>query len=448
MASHSAAVSADIPATASPGAYKWYVAVALALASAMSFMDRFVLALVNEPLRADLHVTDTQLGLLQGAGFVLLYCTCAIPLGWVADIANRRNLILAGMTVWSGATVAAAFACSFEMLLASRILVGMGEACLIPAGMSLLASYFGKQQLATATSIFAAGAYVGQGVVFMGGAAVLSLWTSQGGLHLGGVTFTAWQGVFLAAGLLAAPVLLMLLWVKEPVRPPEAVRITVADNVRALTEGLGYIFKHFRGYGMHFAAGSATSVMGYAGMSWTISLMERVHQVPVKTAGLVMGLSATVFGVLGSLAGGFLMDALIRRKAAGAPLIMLALGAILAASGAVGLCVVAVGKPFPWVAGSVALMIFASTITISATWGGVQLLTPDRYRGVAASVNMLLYTLFGFGIGPTMVGLLSDRGQGTPAALAHAVVVTELTFGAVVLLLALFGRKAYQSKMI
>lgn len=130
------------------GAYKWYVAGVLCLAHMVAMVDRFVMVLVSEPVRATLHLTDTQLGLLQGTGFSLLYCAFAIPLGAIADATNRRNLIMFGLAVWSVATVMAATATSFESLFMARILVGMGEACLIPAGMSLLATYFAPDNLA------------------------------------------------------------------------------------------------------------------------------------------------------------------------------------------------------------------------------------------------------------------------------------------------------------
>ena len=126
-----------LPVAPSAPAYAWYVALLLATAHLVSFIDRYLMSLMMEPLKADLGVSDTQLGLLQGTGFVVLYTLVAVPLGLTADRVNRRNLIVAGILVWSLATAMCGLASSFGWLFAARIGVGFGEAALVPAAMSL-----------------------------------------------------------------------------------------------------------------------------------------------------------------------------------------------------------------------------------------------------------------------------------------------------------------------
>ena len=129
------------------GSRAWYVTVLLSLCYLVSLLDRFIIGLIFDPLEREFGLGDTQLGMLHGTGFVLLYTIAALPMGRLADTRSRRNLIAAGILLWSLATSLCAFASSFATLFAARVLVGLGEACLVPAGMSLLAAIFPAHQL-------------------------------------------------------------------------------------------------------------------------------------------------------------------------------------------------------------------------------------------------------------------------------------------------------------
>jgi len=135
------------------GRYAWYVAGLLSLAHLVSFLDRFVMGLVLVPVKLEFGLSDTQLGLLHGTGFVILYTLAALPLGRLADRSNRRNLIIGGIILWSLATAWSGLANSFSTLFAARVGVGFGEAALLPAAMSLLAAYFGREKLGRAVGL-------------------------------------------------------------------------------------------------------------------------------------------------------------------------------------------------------------------------------------------------------------------------------------------------------
>ena len=132
------------------GSRAWYVTVLLSLCYLVSLLDRFIIGLIFDPLEREFGLGDSQLGMLHGTGFVLLYTIAALPMGRLADTRSRRNLIAAGILLWSLATGLCAFASSFATLFAARVLVGLGEACLVPAGMSLLAAIFPAHQLGRA----------------------------------------------------------------------------------------------------------------------------------------------------------------------------------------------------------------------------------------------------------------------------------------------------------
>lgn len=425
------------------GNYKWYVAAVLGLAHTIAIIDRFVMVLVTEPIRATMHLTDTQLGMLQGTGFALLYCGFAVPLGAMADATNRRNLIMVGLIVWSLATMAAAFTSSFETLFATRVLVGMGEACLIPAGMSLLAAYFAPTNLARGTAIFGLGANFGYGLAFLGGGAVLAMLAATGGLALFGVTLLPWQAIFLLAGVLAVPVLVMLAFVREPARPSRGAG-GVALPLAVMREGLGYLFAHLRGYAPFLLIGALTAVTGYAVTSWSSSLFVRLHGMQPADAGKLIGLIGVLAGPLGTISGGWVLDRLRMRGVVGAPMVIMAGGCIVAMTTAAA---VSYAASLPLATVFFCIFVFQSTFTLPSLYVGVQLLTPDRYRGIAASFNMMIYTMAGLGLGPTAVGMISDRLSGE-AGLAHAVVIVEVAMAALIVPTALLARRAYHARSL
>jgi MFS family permease len=427
------------------GGYKWYVALVLCLAHTVAMIDRFVMVLVSESVRSAMHLSDTQLGLLQGTGFAILYCGFAIPLGCVADATNRRNLIAFGLTVWSIATVAAAFATSFTALFLTRIFVGMGEACLIPAGMSLLAAYFAPANLARGTAIFGLGANFGYGFAFLGGGAVLAAMLAAGGLQLPGIGLLApWRGIFIFAGLTAAPVLVLLLFVREPPRA-DAAGTGSRPRFAGVLAGLAYLWRNLGAYAPFLAVASLISISGYAVTSWSVSLFVRLQGLAQADAGKLVGLIGLAAGPLGTSAGGVTLDRLRAKGVHGVPLLIMAFCALYTLA---TITAFTLAPTLPLASAAFALFMFGSTFGVASLYVGMQMLTPDRYRGVAASFNMMTYTLFGLGVGPTAVGLISDRLPHTPGALGRAVVFVELAIVAFILPVAFLARHRFHSRML
>ncbi len=426
------------------GAYKWYVAIVLCAAHAVSMIDRFVMVLVNEPVRATMGLTDTQLGLLQGTGFALLYCGFAIPLGAIADVTNRRRLIFLGLILWSCATIAAAFTTTFEMLFLTRVLVGMGEACLIPAGMSLLAAYFAPANLARGTAIFGMGANFGYGTAFLGGGALLAALVSGGGMAIPGYgVMEPWQGVFVFAGLSAIPVLIMMIWLREPPRK-HAVDDGFTAQMASVREGLGYLWSNLRAYAPFLLVGSLTAVTGYAVTAWSSSLMVRLHGLSAADAGKLIGIMGIIAGPIGTILGGILLDRWRARGVVGAPLVIMGLVAIYTL---VTVSVFAFAPNLVLAGAFFGLFLAGSTFVIPSLYAGMQMLTPDRYRGVAASFNMMLYTMCGLGIGPTIVGALSDRLPPDHMSLGYALISVEVVMVCIIVPAAFLSRRRFDARM-
>ncbi len=200
------------------GAYAWYALALMFVVYALNFIDRQILSILAEDIKADLSLSDTQLGYLYGTAFALFYALFGIPLGRLADSWYRGRLMALGLAIWSAMTAASGLATSFAQLAMFRVGVGVGEAAASPAAFSMLADYFSKQRRALAMSIYSAGLYLGMGLSLPIGGWLSSSWDRA--YANGGAPFdlAGWQAAFLSIGL---PGLLVAVWVwtlREPAR--------------------------------------------------------------------------------------------------------------------------------------------------------------------------------------------------------------------------------------
>jgi MFS family permease len=209
----------DAPAFAEPKAsgYSWYVLSVLVVVYILNFIDRQILSILAVDIKADLGLTDSDLGFLGGAAFAVFYALFGIPLGRLADNWNRKKLLAIGLTLWSGMTALSGFAQTQLTLTLARMGVGVGEATASPTAYSLISDYFPKHQRATALAVYSSGLYIGGGVSLLIGAKIGQLW-NQAWPNGGPLGLVGWQSAFLAVGI---PGLLIALWVstlREPTR--------------------------------------------------------------------------------------------------------------------------------------------------------------------------------------------------------------------------------------
>jgi MFS family permease len=443
------AANASVPtaAWANP-AYAWFVVLVLTLAYTCSFIDRQILTLLIEPIRRDLHVTDTQVSLLGGLAFSILYTTLGIPIARLADQTHRRNLMAAGLAFWSIMTATCGLARSFWGLFASRVGVGIGEAALSPAAFSLLSDYFPPRRLARAISVYSMGLYFGAGLALMIGGTVVKA-VSGAPMHelpIVGEVFP-WQLTFLVVGLIGLPVLLLMFTIREPVRRGMAARPAGADPTErpsswpALRRFLG---DNRRTLGCHITAFTLFGIGINCYLFWAPTLMMRTHGWGAPRAGFVIGALLFGLGTAGVYCGGWLADRMAisgRRDAILRAAFLGMLGALpfLVATPLLDderLATIALG-----------CAVFFMALPQGLPSSALQVVTPNPLRAQMTAIYFFIGNLVASGLGPTIPALLVDYAFRDPAMLRYSLFAVEAVVVPLGLLCLCFGFRAYRASV-
>lgn len=382
--------------------YAWYVVFVLCLAYVFALLDRQVLSLLVGPMRADLGISDTQMSLLQGFSFAVFYTCFGIVLGRLADTGNRRNLVVGGMTLWSGLTAACGLARRYWQLLALRMGVGVGEAALSPAAYSLLADYFPAERRATAFSVYSMGIYIGVGLSSVLGGLVVQ-YSIAGGVPVVPVLglVRPWQLVFLLVGLPGLFVAALMTTVREPRRPEAAAANTVP--LRAVAE---HARAHLGTFSCVILGISLISLANYGAAAWMPSVFIRDHGWSVARAGVFQGIVAGAGGAIGIVGGGWLADRMERRGMRDAYLRVAATTAVILLPCGTVYLVMPTGSLAA--AAFVPLGVFAA-VPFGVGPAAIQQLVPATMRGQVIAVYLFMINLIGLGAGPTAVALVTDH---------------------------------------
>jgi MFS family permease len=424
-------------AVAPTARYAWYMVAVLCVAYTLSFVDRMILALLVEPIKRDLGVSDTQIGLLHGFAFAIFYTTLGLPIARLADRTDRRRLIAAGVAFWSAMTALCGFARGFWELFLARVGVGVGEAALSPAAYSMLADSFPPNRLGRALGVYSSAIYGGAGVALLVGGSVAALAATATSVHvplLGDVR--PWQLAFLIVG---APGLLVALWVlslREPPRKGAAVK-TTAEPLRNV---IAWLRTHARAYGCHFAGFALLSIVFNATIAWMPSVFVRVHGWSPGQGAFWIGMALIVFGTSGIIAGGMSADGWRRR---GKPDGSMRVG-LTSALGVLPFAAAAAVAPSPvWTVVLLGPLMFFSAFAFGAAAAGLQWLTPSTMRAQVSALFLFVNNLVGIGCGPVAVALLTDRVYGDPAAVGTSLAIVGGVAAALAALVIVPGIKAF-----
>ena len=399
----------------------WFALAVLVLAYAVSFIDRQVVALLVEPLKHDLHLTDSEIGLVQGPAFGIFYALLGMPLGALADRVHRLRLIAAGIFLWSAATMASGFATTFGGLFAARMCVGIGEAALVPAAVSLLADLFQPEKRSLPMSILTSGASMGAGLsLILGGWFVSFAGHSVGGMPLVGpwlATRQVWGVVFILAGALGIPIIAAVLLLREPERG-------VRDGAPAATRpDMRYLLAHRRLFGPLLGGAGLLYIFTNAFSAWMPSFFIRqFHWVPADL-GARLGVATLICAMSGSVASGLVSTWISRRRPHDAPILTMLLGGSLLAPLAV--LVPLSSDPSIAMFGVVGIY-FAIGLCFGVATAAFIGITPAPLRGRIVALYLLIGNLLGLGFGPYLVGALLDHVLRDPLKVGAALSLVAL----------------------
>lgn len=420
-------------------AYSWYVVAVLMLAYTNSFIDRQILSLLIEPIRHDLQISDTQVSLLAGLAFTIFYTLMGVPIARLADQRNRRTIIAIGIASWSLMTATCGLAKNFFHMFMARVGVGVGEATLSPAAMSMISDYFPREKLARAISIYSMGVYFGAGLALVIGGYVIKVVTEAGNVVLPvvGEVFP-WQMTFFLVGLLGIPVVLLVMTIKEPVRRGLAKKGSLeAKKASSIPVLLAFLRKNRMTVTWHFLAFSFIGI-GIAGFwVWTPTFFIRTFGWEAHKIGFIYGIILFLGGTSGVYAGGFLADWLQKHGREDAILRAAFFSAVLIVPFAVATPLM----PHPWLAvAGLAITSFLMGMPQGLPAAALQVITPNALRAQMTALYFLVGNFIANGFGPTLYALVTDYVFADPMMLRYSmasVSIVVLPMGALFSYLAL-----------
>lgn len=429
------------------GAYAWGVVVLLGLCVILSYIDRFVMNLLAELIKHDLTLSDTQMGLLMGAAFAVFYGTFAVPIAWLADRYNRKSIIVVGIVLWSSMTALIAGARSFASVFLLRIGVGLGEAALSPAALSIISDLFPPGRRSFPTSVFLAFGVIGGGASMLLVAAIIDYAESSGGtlqLPLVGA-LSVWQFTFLVVGAPGVVLgLLFLILVREPARSvaePVAPGGSRGSTGASFGEVLAYLRERRALFGPLFLGTSLVMMINFGLSAWVPTLLVRLHDLTMAETGARFGFLGLMANVSGMLFVPWLaqrmsrhgrVDGVLRTAilcvAIGAPCAMVA--PLLSAPWPIVICYMPV---FTFLSGLAGL----SPVI-------VQEMVPNQMRAQTVAIYYLGMNLIGMGLGPSVVALLTDYGFRDEAALGQSLALVPLLVAPPCLLMLLWSYRQFR----
>lgn len=363
----------------------------LTLTYFFSYMDRQILSILLEPIRADLKLSDTQLGLLTGLAFAVFYATLGIPVARLADRGNRRNIVAISLAVWSFFTALCGLAQNFVQLLLARIGVGVGEAGSSPPSHSMIADLYPPDRRAGAMAIYTSGVVLGGGF----------------GTMIGGYLAHeyGWRVAIMAVGvpgLLLA--VIVRLFVVEPPRGMSEPGVAHKPEQPPLSQGFATLWAEPAA--RHLVMGvTLTSLIGYALAAFGPAFYIRSFGLDVRSVGLILGPLVAIVGTISGVAGGMIADRWAKRQGLHVQAWLVAILKTIALPFLIAMYL----SPNAWVAVPVyAVAVLFQSSYLGPTFALLQGLAPLRLRAMWAAITLLVINLIGLGLGPTAIGAISD----------------------------------------
>ncbi|HVY63596.1 MAG TPA: MFS transporter [Gammaproteobacteria bacterium] len=424
----------------------WYALGVLTLCYTFSYVDRQILAFLVGPLKQDMHISDTEIGLLQGLAFAAFYAFFGLPMGMLADRFSRRNIVLAGLVAWSVMTALSGAARNYWELALARMGVGVGEAVINPCALSMIADYFPKERLSLALSVYMMGIQLGAGLAMIIGGIVAQTVASMPPIEIAGYGAVApWRLTFVIVGVPGLLIALILATVKEPARrsgpATSATGAPLGDETPTVRVAFMEILVRWRSVlGLAVMIG-CQALSNYALLAWGPTFFERVHGWPRSQTGLALGTIALASGCIGLFLGGRLADSWQRKGITDATLrvgviSLLGVGTLLP-----------LAMLWPTASATVATLavgVLFVGLPIGCCYAGVQFIFPNRVRGLATAVVILIVNLMGLGLGSLLPGVFTDYLFANEQKVGNSIALTIALSSAVGLVAVLLTLRPYR----
>lgn len=414
-----------------------------------SFLDRQIIGLLVEDIKASLHVSDAKMGLLMGIAFAFFYATAGLPIGYLVDRKKRTFIIIIGQIFWTMASFSCGLTTRYWQLFMCRFGVGVGEATLSPSAYSIVADSFPMKKIALALGVYGMGVTLGASLANLVGAWAIGL-MEPGELYdlpiLG--ERLRWQIVFFLICLPTIPLTFMMLFVKEPYRR-NVRRVRGADGEWQMAkpprgELQAYLRKNWKTVLCHNVGYGLLALSGYGLGAWLPAFYMRLHGLTARQAGYLLGIIGLTLGTAGTVFGGWVADKLYARGYRDAKM---RIGVF------VGLAWIPFGLIYPLMPNMylvVAFIIppsFIGAMTIGVAPAAIQEIMPNTLRGQASAIYIFFNSLIGLGLGPWAVGLATDYLFRDEMKVNYSIVLVGFAAHALAALLLYVGMKHYRKTL-
>jgi MFS family permease len=422
------------------GSAAWFTLGMLTFAYALGYVDRQLLALLVDPVKASLRISDTQFSLIQGSAFVLAYLASAPLFGRFVDVAKRRNILVFGVCVWSICTALCATATDFWSLFLFRVGVGLSEGCIFPVAMSMIADSFSPRRTPRAMSVFTLGTQIGGGFSLVAGGLVVAF---AGDLTRAIPLFAGlekWQMALVVVGLPGLLFAASLLLMPEPTRGRGGSEATAQEHV-PFGQGMAMFWQRRAFYGRYYGTMCCLGTIQLGFPMWYPAILIRTQHMTMAETGLKMGIISVVVGTVGTLIGPNIAHAFIRRGRVDGPwLVALICVALL---GLVCFLIPLVDKTGALlIAGAI---VFLTALPLGAIIAAMQNATHSRLRGMAGSFQTFAAQGVGFMISPAITAMITDYIYHDPLMIAHSFRITACLASVIAIWLFATISRPYQS---
>ncbi|AMO72575.1 MFS transporter [Sphingorhabdus sp. M41] len=414
----------------------WFAVILLCLAQIISTIDRGMLALVVDPIRAELGISDVQIALLQGLAFSIFYVIAGIALGLVADVVNRKRLLIAGIVVWSAATVASGVAETFGQMFAARLFIGIGEAVLAPCAVTIIADLFPVSRRGKPMALYVFGSMIAFGVGSLVTGYILAA-APQGAFDWIGFleNKAPWRIAFILAGIAGIILAAVFTMIDEPKRNDSKVIVRQTNDLR---DSLQAMLANWKLYLPVYATlaffGMGISVV----INWSPMLLTRVFEYKIEDVSKMLGMAHIIWAAIGALTAGFVVDRAVKRWGSAGLIYLASMVSLLAIPST--LAIFTNNGLFAIIL--LSEVTFASALFGSAMLSAIAEISPKRTRGLSVAFYAFSMTLIGASTGPLLVAFITEYLFASEQAVGLSIaIVGSVAFGGAALLAFVSGSK-------